>query len=201
MAVKKTTKSIAKPEVEGKIESDATSTQVTVDANELIKSIMNNVGANNTEKPHAKEYIKCHSVTNGSLNINCSSGNVYEFNDYDDDCEIEYHDLSALVRKHSDHIFKPRIVIDDEDFIAEFPQIAKAYDKLYTMDDINTILSLPVNQMIREIENMPKAVHENLKSVVSRKVSDGSIDSISKIRALSSLYDADFNLLSELFAR
>lgn len=177
------------------------STTVTVDADALIKSILNNTNQNNATDSHSKEYIMCRSVTNGGLNINCKSGNVYEFDKYGSDCEIEYHDLAALVRKHSDHIFNPRIIIENDDFIAEFPQLEKVYEKVYSASDIEEILNLPVGQMSTEIKSMPKNVFENLRSLIATKIADGSIDSVRRIRALSEIYDSDFNLLSELFSK
>lgn len=174
-------------------------TTVSVNADELIKSILTNV--NNTDNKRTTEYILCRSVTNGGLNINCKSGNVYEFTKYGDDCEIEYHDLATLVRKHSDHIFNPRFVIEDEDFILEFPQLQKVYEKLYTSDDIEAILNLPPEQMAEEIKSMPKSVYESLRSLIADKIANGSIDSVRKIRILSEIYDSDFNLLSELFCK
>lgn len=176
-------------------------TTVTVDADALIKSILNNTNQNNSSDVHTKEYIMCRSVTNGGLNINCKSGNVYEFARYGSDCEIEYHDLAALVRKHSDHIFKPRFVIEDESFISEFPQLNKVYENLYTREDLNTILTLPVGQMVDEIKALPKSVYDGLKNLIATKIADGSIDSVRRIRALSEIYDSDFNLLSELFSK
>lgn len=175
-------------------------TQVTVDADALIKSILSNANQN-TNDNHEKQYVMCRSVTSGGLNINCKSGNVYEFNKYGSDCEIEYHDLVALVRKHSDHIFEPRIVIEDEAFIAEFPQLSKAYEKLYTKQDLEDILRLQPAQMTEQIKSLPASVFENLRNIVATKIADGSIDSVRKIRALSEIYDSDFNLLSELFSR
>lgn len=181
-------------------ETKEISNPITVDADALIKSILNNTNQNNINESHSKEYIMCRSVTSGGLNINCKSGNVYEFKDYGTDCEIEYHDLVALVRKHSDHIFEPRIVIEDESFVEEFPQLSKAYETLYTKQDLDTILNLPVPQMVEQINSMPKSVFENLKNIVANKIANGSIDSVKRIRALSEIYNSDFNLLSELFS-
>lgn len=196
------TKSMKKVDpVEPIIEAtEVNNTAVTVNADDLIKSILNNV---NTEQRngHDKEYVLCRSVTNGGLNINCKSGNVYEFSKYGSDCEIEYHDLVALVRKHSDHIFNPRIVIEDESFVNEFPQLLKVYEKLYTEEDIDAILNLSPNRMKEEIAAMPQSVYENLKSLVATKIATGEIDSVRTIRALSEIYDSDFNLLSELFSK
>lgn len=178
-----------------------TNTTVNVDADALIKSILNNVNQNNSNDNRSKRYVLCRSVTNGGLNINCRSGNVYEFKDYGLDCEIEYDDLVTLVRKHSDHIFLPRFVIEDDDFLKEFEQVAKCYEKLYTLSDLNKILTLPPVQMTEQIKAMPKNVFDNLRSLVASKIADGSIDSVKRIRALSEIYDSDFNLLSELFSR
>lgn len=183
------------------IKNENTTTQVTVDADELIKSILNNAQNNSNENNRTKKFILCRSVTNGGLNINCRSGNVYEFKGYGTDCEIEYDDLVALVRKRSDHVFIPRFVIEDEDFLNEFEQVSKAYEKLYTLNDLNAILNLPTSQMVSEINAMPKNVFDNLRSLVATKIADGSIDSVRRIRALSEIYNSDFNLLSELFSK
>ena len=194
MAVKKVQKTEVKEVVE-----ETVSTPVTVDANELIQSILKN--ANSNDNSHSKEYIMCRSVKQGGLNINCKSGNVYEFKEYGSTCEIEYHDLAALVRKHSDHIFKPRIIIEDDEFLNEFPQVGKAYEKVYTHSELIEILELPVDKMVAEIKAMPTSISDNLQSMIASKIADGTIDSVKKIRTLSEMYDSDFNLLSELFAR
>lgn len=208
MAAKKMTKaetvnSNAEKPIENKVDNkpDENVTPVTVDADALIKSILSNVNTNNVDNNHSKQYIMCRSVTNGGLNINCKSGNVYEFKAYGTDCEIEYHDLTALVRKHSDHLFNPRIIVEDEDFLSEFPQLLKVYEKMYTRDDIDKILELPVEQMVSAIKDMPETVFCNMRNIIATKIANGSIDSVRRIRALSELFESDFNLLSELFSK
>lgn len=210
-ATKKTTTTKAAVKTEEKVETpvveetknveETKSPTIEVNADELIKSIINNVNANNTEKPHSKEYVMCKSVKVGGLNINCKSGNVYEFTDYDSECEIEYHDLAALVRKRSDHLFLPRIVVEDDDFIEEFPQLKKVYESMYTMEDMDELFDLPPHQMIAAIKAMPTTVAESLKSVISTRIANGQIDSVRTIKALNDYYDCDFSLISELFSR
>lgn len=196
MATTKMTKAKTTDKVE---EVKTTPTAVTVDADALIQSILNST--NNSTKNTTKKYIMCRSVTNGGLNVNCRSGNAYEFKDYGYDCEIEYDDLVALVRKRSDHIFLPRFVIEDEDFLNEFEQVSKAYEKVYTREELNSIFDLSPNQMINEIKSMPVNVQNNLQNLIATKIADGSIDSVKKIRALSEFYNSDFNLLSQLFSK
>lgn len=179
-----------------KKESITEATGITAD--DIIKSILNNTNQN-TNNNYSKRYILCKSVTSGGLNVNCKSGNVYEFKNYGYDCEIEYDDLVVLVRKHSDHIFMPRFVIVDEEFLDEFPQVASVYSHVYSESELNEIFDLPVNQMISTIKSMPVNIQKNLQSMVATKIANGSIDSVKKIRALSEFYNSDFNLLSELF--
>lgn len=151
------------------------------------------------KKSALPEYIMCHSVTPGGLHITCNSGNVYSFRDYGDECEIELRDLTTLVRAHVDHIFMPRIVIDNEDFLEQFPQVAKVYEHTYTKQDIIRILSLPVPEMKSEIALMPASIHPTLRTIIATEIHNGGIDSVKKIRALSEIFESDFNLISELF--
>ena len=102
------------------------------------------------------DYILCRSVWSGGLNVTSRFG-TYEFKKYGADCEIEYRDLIYLTRKHSDHIFTPRFIILDEDFLSEFPQIQRVYAEMYTTSDLREILELPISQMKAEIEKLPEA--------------------------------------------
>lgn len=145
------------------------------------------------------DYILCHSVTAGGLNINCRSRNHYEFKDYGFKSEIEYRDLVELVRKHSDHIFLPRIIIDDDDFLNEFPELRNFYREQFTTSDFKEILKLSPERMEREIENLPNDVKDTIKSLAATMVGNGEIDSVKKIRTLTKVFGTDFNLLSELF--
>lgn len=145
------------------------------------------------------DYIMCHSVTAGGLNINCRSRNHYEFKDYGDRNEIEYRDLVELVRKHSDHIFVPRVIIDDEDFLEEFPELKRFYAEQFTVSDLKEVLRLSPDRMEKEIEKLPSDVMGTIKSLAATMVGNGEIDSVRKIRTLTKVFGTDFNLLSELF--
>lgn len=146
------------------------------------------------------DYILCHSVTAGGLNIVCRSGNYYQFRDYGAENEIEYRDLVSLIRKRSGHIFMPRIIIDDKDFLAQFKQVQDVYENMFTKKDLSEILSLPVDEMISTIKTVPQEVYPTLRSLISTKIANGEIDSVRKIRALSEYFNSDFNLISELFS-
>lgn len=147
------------------------------------------------------DYILCRSVWSGGLNVTCASGNCYEFKNYGSECEIAYRDLVGLIRKSSDHIFMPRFIICDEEFLELFPQVKRSYDNIYSTADLRDIIDLPDYQMTQEINNLPESAKATLRTLIATEIANGRIDSIRKVKALSEIFDSDFNLLSELFGR
>ena len=174
----------------------------TTNIDDIEKVTDEEVVENKTPKKTYKDgdYILCRSIIAGGLNINCRSGNSYRFNNYGDYCEIEYRDLVELIRKHSEHIFLPRFVIDEDDFVAEFPMIKKLYTEMYTTNDLKEILLLSDTQMEKAINSLPDELKKTLKNLAATMIETGEIDSISKVRTLTTLLNADFNFLSELFS-
>jgi hypothetical protein len=147
------------------------------------------------------DYILCRSVWAGGLNITCRSGNTYEFKDYGAECEINYRDLISLIRKGSDHVFLPRFIILDDDLLEDFPAVQRTYETMYTREDLVSILALPISQMKVAIAELPKATQDALCKMIATEIASGRLDSISKVRALSEIFNSDFNLLSELFVK
>ena len=147
------------------------------------------------------DYVLCRSITYGGLYIGGQSGNMYEFRDYGSECEINYRDLVSLIRKGSDHIFLPRFIILDEDLLDDFPTVRRAYEVAYTRKDLLEILARPTSQMKAAISELPEATQNVLEKMIGEEIANGSLDSISKVRTLSNLFNSDFNLLSSLFVK
>ena len=147
------------------------------------------------------DYILCRSVWSGGLNVDSQSGNLYRFNDYGSECEINYRDLVTMIRRGSEHVFLPRFVILDEDFLKDFPTVQRVYGAMYTKEDLVEILDLPITHMKREIEKLPKATKDSMRNLVATQIANGRLDSISKVRALTEIFGSDFNLLSDLFVK
>lgn len=147
------------------------------------------------------DYILCRSVCSGGLNVVSQSGNLYEFKDYGSECEINYRDLVTLIRRGSEHVFLPRFVILDEDFLEDFPTVQRVYGEMYTKEDLIEILELPVPSMTSEINKLPDATRNSMRNLIATQIANGKLDSIAKVRVLTEIFNSDFNLLSELLVK
>lgn len=145
------------------------------------------------------DFIMCRSVTTGGLFMEGSkTKQLYQWNDYGDESEVEYRDLVAEVRLKSDFVFAPRFIVEDDDFIEEFPQLKQFYSQFFSVKDLREILDLPVSQMAKKITELPKGAKESLRSIAASMVSSGAIDSVSKIKKLDEIFDTDMEFLSSL---
>lgn len=145
--------------------------------------------------------ITCVSITQGALNVTgAKTGMIYRFSDYGDITEIEYRDLVGMIRSKDNAVFEPRFVVEDEDFIAEYPALKKFYNDEFSLQNIKEILTLPEKQMVEEIKKLPPGALGSLKSIAAEQVYTGEIDSVRKIRALDAVFGTDLNLIGELFS-
>lgn len=145
------------------------------------------------------DLIMCRSVIKGGLYFEGSkTKQLYQWNDYGDESEVEYRDLVAEVRIKSNFLFDPRFIVEDEDFVEEFPQLKQFYSQYYSVKELGNILELPVNEMARRIIELPKGAQESLRNIASSRIASGAIDSVSKIKKLDEIFETDMEFLSSL---
>ena len=150
-----------------------------------------------TKKEFGQEdLILCRSMVSGQLFVDgVRSGLLYTFADYNDTCEIEYRDLIYLVRSYKDKtIYEPRIIVEDEDFIAENPKLAELYESMYTKGDLMEIINLPISQMVDTINALPMGCKNALKGIAATMIDNGQLDSIQKIKALDEIFETNMLL-------
>lgn len=186
MAYKKTT--VKKPVAVQNTQPEVTETVTTQTVNEVPKK----VGFEPTDP------IQCRSITPGYLAMEGIKTHInYIWSNYNDEASVEYQDLASAVRGSYNQIFDPMIIIENNDFLKEFPQVEKIYAEKYQDSDFDKILALPVDQMVETIENLPDVMKSSLKSVVGDQVRTGQLDSMRKITALESLFKTDFLILRD----
>lgn len=155
------------------------------------------------QKKEYKEHegIPCKSITAGKMFMEGRKSKiVYRWEDAGDVVEIEYQDLIAAIRSGNGYVMRPLFVIEDKELVSQYPQLSKVYDVLYSVDDLKDVLvKLNVGDMIATIKALPVGAQDSIKHLASRMVSNGTLDSVSKIKALDEFYNTELMLMTGLF--
>lgn len=153
------------------------------------------------KKFEATETIPCVSITVGRLGmLGIKSGINYEWAFRGDVVDVEYQDLAAAVRSGKKQVFSPRFVIEDEDFLNEFPRVKKLYGNMYALNDLKGVIAnLDAESMKATILTLPSGARDSIKGIASTMISTGELDSVSKIKVLDEIFDTKLMLMTELF--
>lgn len=142
------------------------------------------------KKFSATDEIPCISITPGELfYVGDKTKTLYTWADADDVIGIEYQDLAYAARAKNKMMYKPRYIVQDRDFLKEFPKLAEVYNGLYSITDLEEILSLPPSQMEKAIMTLPEGAKDALQTLIATKIADGSLDSVKRIQKLDEIFD------------
>lgn len=202
MAVKKTTTTTRKnsfvKEAESVVENTKPETVEAVEVKEAPVNIETSKKA--VKKFNPDDMILCQSICVGQTFVKgFKSGTIYTFEALGAEEYIEYRDLVAAVRSKDSILFKPFIVVLDEDFINEQKTLKSFYENMYTPEDFEEFFRLNPNQMVEALNNMPIGIRETIKSMAVGKIQDGVFDSVARIKALDDYFGTKMMLLTELY--
>ena len=138
-----------------------------------------------------EDLIPCRSITFGELlMVGAKTKFVYKWADYDDVQDVEYQDLVYDVKIPGGSYSRfPRFVVLDDDFLEQNPVLDDVYSKIYSKSDIRKILDLSPNELKKTVEGLPKGVKDSLKTMVATMITNGSFDSMNKIKILDEALD------------
>lgn len=187
------TNKVSAPKVEIVTENEIVETEETVE--EIVTPAVKQ-----PRKFEAMEGVMCRSIVDGVLVMGgIKSNNFYKWADTNDVAEVEYQDLVSAVRSNTKYVFAPFFIIENEDFLAQFPQVQKVYDSMYTTKDLKEILSLPVPAMMDAINTLPSGSKDNLRDIAGKMILNGQLDSVQKIKALDEFYNTNFLVTTNMF--
>ncbi len=158
------------------------------------------------EAPKQREYraedlIPCQSVTSGPLNLNgTKSGAEYRWEDSGDIREVSYEDLIALRQVHSKFLYKPAFMIIDEDLLAQprwrdLRDLYKSY-AIISLTEVEKLISLDANSLSKALSKLLPAMRKVVVDTAADMIENGSLDSISKIKAIDSVCGTDLYTLA-----
>lgn len=202
MAVKKTTTTTRKNSFVKEAEFVVENTKPeTVEAVEVKEAPVNTETSKKAVKKfNPDDMILCQSICVGQTFVKgFKSGTIYTFEALGAEEYIEYRDLVAAVRSKDSILFKPFIIVLDEDFINEQKTLKSFYENMYTPEDFEEFFRLKPNQMVEALNNMPVGIRETIKSMAVGKIQDGVFDSVARIKALDDYFGTKMMLLTELY--
>ena len=147
------------------------------------------------------EGIPCKSITPGKLFMEgIKSKIVYRWTDNGDVVEVEYQDLIAAIRSNSTYVMKPFFVIEDNELVNRFPQLKRLYESMYSIKDLKDVLTtMSVEEMEKTILALPEGAKDSIKHLASKMISNGTLDSVQKIKCLDKIYDTEMMMMTGLF--
>lgn len=140
------------------------------------------------------EAITCRSVTSGLLLMTGKkTGLLYRWENYGDTAQVEYQDLLALKYTHSDYLYRPYFVIQD-DTVAEtalWEDIKGMAEKTYGINNMDTFLSLDGKELQKRLAQMPEGMKSSVAAFAAKKMEGGTLDSLQKIKMLDAVLGTD----------
>ena len=185
----KTTKEVTE-EINEEVKTDSTKKTTAKKTQPTRKS------SRTTFKPN--DLILCKSLFAGTLLFDgIKSKVIYRFANMGDTQYIEYQDLLASMLSESDIIYKPYIIVQDEEVLKEthWNKVNDLYSKLYDEEDIEILLNMPYDRFSKEVKLLPVGVLDTVKTVISTRIQNGTFDSANKVKLIDELCGTDMMLL------
>lgn len=180
-----------------------TNTKDPIEANNTTAEQNENIAESTVKTPKVKrthekdELIRCRSITPGELGlVGKKTGILYKWVNIGEEIEVEYQDLVAARLTHSQILFSPNIIIEDNDIVDEWKDIKKLYDSMYEQKDLEDILKLSPTQIKNVIKQLPDGAKAALKVLAATNIQNGKLDSIKRVAALDEIFET--NLLTEV---
>lgn len=173
--------------------TEAPVTEEVMETNEIVEK------ETRAKKPKPKfeetDLIPCVSITVGGLYmVGPKSKDLYEWLSIGDTVDVEYRDLVSAIRARDGLVYRPRFIIDDEEFLEAYPDVRDVYRGLYNTEMLTKILSMPPNRMKKAIEDLPPGAKDAIKGLAATMINNGTLDSVQRIKILDEMFGTEMLL-------
>lgn len=141
------------------------------------------------------ELINVRSVTSGGLSyLSTRTNMLYTWAEYGDVQPMEYQELVSMKSSNRGFLFKPLLVIDDEQ-VAEKLGLTELYNQLEEVADLDGFFGRDLSSMRDIISKLPSGAKETIKQTASEMVRDGKLYDTRKIKMLEKELNTDLMIL------
>ena len=138
------------------------------------------------------DLIQCLCVFPGSVGMTGKrTKNVYMWEDMG----------SEVLNKKAPYIYKPLIIVEDEDFLEQNPALSEMYKDIYTPEEVvDKIKNLTPEGVKKFVDSLPSGIKGNVKNIAATMIHDGALYDIRKIRIRDNIFETDLELYSQLMS-
>lgn len=130
------------------------------------------------------------------------SGNVYTWDAMGDVQEVEYQDLrSMMLNSNSSWIYKPLIIILDEDVYKDRKEIVDLYKKVFGEKDIKALLRSRDYKKIRNsLKTMPEGIRDSVKNLVASMIQKGQLTDYQAVKTVDDVLGVELTKQFEIYS-
>lgn len=168
--------------------------EIIADSNMVINNPIDNKNNKQQKVYDQHDLILCRNVSASWLKLIGKSGISYVWNATGDVCEVEYGDLWAKKAARAESLYKPYIVIEDDELLEQprWKDLKQFYEeKVYGLDNIDQIISVPASSLEAVLNEISDGMRKAVAVRASVMVEEGLLDSIKKIKIIDKVCGTD----------
>lgn len=120
--------------------------------------------------------------------------NRYYWYGYGDVVEVDYADLMAMKSAKMSYLYKPLIVILDDELIQQWSRdLSNLYSNFTVYENLDDFFELSNSDFEEKLSASSPGFQDLIKTITARKIKDGTLDSRKKIQIIDEILKTDFS--------
>lgn len=150
----------------------------------------------NKVKHDPNELVLCRSVRFGGLRlIGPKTRMAYTWANEGDVREVEYQDLLSWRALRSPYLFKPMIIIEDEEICEEWKaDLGELYTELQQID-LKAMFKLPHRQFVSQLKKLPEGIKSTVQNMAYSMIQDGSLYDLRIIKSIDEILGTELIMM------
>ena len=150
----------------------------------------------NKPKHDPNELIPCRSVRFGELIlIGPKTRMPYSWANEGDFRDVEYQDLVSWKALRSPYLFKPMIIIEDEDLREEWKaDLGALYEELQSVD-LKEMFKLPHRQLVSQLKKLPDGMKSTVQNMAYAMIQDGTLYDLRTIKTIDEVLGTELLMM------
>lgn len=135
------------------------------------------------------------NTTNGRVIYQSKrTGQEWVFSEYGQSYEIEFSELVAMNNTYRSFLRDPWLLIVDDSAYVDKLGLTELYKTVFNPEQVEKFFTLPVDKMKELLSKAPIGMKELIASKAQEKITNGTFDSMSKIKFIQESLNVDFGL-------